>query len=68
MKLMGRSTKNQKKQGQERALFEMFARDFELPAGATGQPWFSDSLLHPQSTFHTLQGISWTKRHDFLPQ
>ena len=31
---MGRSTKNQKKQEQERAVFEMFARDFELPAGA----------------------------------
>jgi hypothetical protein len=31
---MGRSTKNQKKQKQERAVFEMFARDFELPAGA----------------------------------
>lgn len=30
---MGRSTKNQKKQEQERALFEMFARDFDLPAG-----------------------------------
>ncbi|MGF6238278.1 hypothetical protein P3T42_000003 [Paraburkholderia sp. GAS38] len=30
---MGRSTKNQKKQEQEKAVFEMFARDFELPEG-----------------------------------
>ncbi|MGG1943666.1 hypothetical protein AB1286_02515 [Trinickia sp. NRRL B-1857] len=28
---MGRSTKNDRKQAQERAVFEMFARDFELP-------------------------------------
>ncbi|KVG35092.1 hypothetical protein WK72_21585 [Burkholderia ubonensis] len=31
--MMGRSTKNQKKQEQERSVFETFARDFELPAG-----------------------------------
>lgn len=30
---MGRSTKNKRKQEQERAVFEMFARGFELPAG-----------------------------------
>jgi hypothetical protein len=30
---MVRSTKNRKKQEQERAVFDMFARDFELPEG-----------------------------------
>ncbi|MGN4069146.1 hypothetical protein ACS0Y7_31525 [Burkholderia gladioli] len=31
---MGRSKKNQTKQERERAVFEMFASSFELPAGA----------------------------------
>jgi predicted PhzF superfamily epimerase YddE/YHI9 len=30
---MGCSTNNQKKQEQEKAVFEMFTRDFELPEG-----------------------------------
>lgn len=30
---MGRSTKNDKKREQEKAVFDMFARDFELPEG-----------------------------------
>lgn len=32
---MGRSTKNEKKLEQEKAVFDMFARDFELPEGMT---------------------------------